>query len=115
MVTFRREGSGSERGGGTVGPGVVASGVEYYDRPALSGLVAALPEQAFRAFAPVSAAPDAGGLAAFKAAHGDWIDRHRPILGVVHGDPRNPAVTDIVEGLATATSAFLVGDRKSVV
>jgi len=88
---------------------VVASGVEYYDRPALSLLVAALPEEAFRAFAPVSAAPEDGGLGAFGTAHGQWIARHRPILGVVHGDPRNPALVDIVEGLASVTSAFLVG------
>jgi small ligand-binding sensory domain FIST len=71
--------------------------------------VTALPEDAFRAFAPVSAAPGEGGLQAFTATHGDWIARHRPILGVVHGDPRNPAIIDIVEGLAAATSAFLVG------
>jgi len=109
IVTFLRERSGIERWVGTVGLGVVASGIEYYDRPALSLLVTALPEDAFRAFAPVSAAPGEGGLQAFTATHGDWIARHRPILGVVHGDPRNPAVIDIVEGLAAATSAFLVG------
>lgn len=109
IVTFLRERSGIAAWVGTVGLGVVASGVEYYDRPALSVLVAALPEEAFRAFAPVSAAPGDGGLGAFTAAHGAWIARHRPILGVVHGDPRNPAVIDIVEGLASATSAFLVG------
>jgi small ligand-binding sensory domain FIST len=109
IVTFLRERSGIARWVGTVGLGVVASGIEYYDRPALSMLVTALPEDAFRAFAPVSAAPGEGGLQAFAAAHGDWIARHRPILGVVHGDPRNPAVIDIVEGLAATTSAFLVG------
>jgi len=109
IVTFLRERSGIAAWVGTVGLGVMASGVEFYDRPALSVLVAALPEDAFRAFAPVSAAPGDGGLGAFRAAHGAWIARHRPILGVVHGDPSNAAVTDIVEGVAAATSAFLVG------
>lgn len=109
IVTFLRERSGIAAWVGTVGSGVVASGVEYYDRPALSLLVAALPGEAFRAFAPVSAPPEAGGLGPFQADHGPWIGRHRPILGVVHGDPRNPALTEIVEGLASATSAFLVG------
>lgn len=109
IVTFLRERTGIAHWFGTVGAGVVASGVEYYDRPALSLLVAALPAEAFRAFAPVSAAPAEGGLGAFTAAHGEWIARHRPILGVVHGDPRNPALVDIVEGVAAATSAFLVG------
>jgi small ligand-binding sensory domain FIST len=109
IVTFLRERSGIAAWSGTVGTGVVASGVEFYDRPALSVLVAALPDEAFRTFAPVSAAPDDGGLGPFHAAHGQWISRHRPILGVVHADPRNPALLGIVEGLATATSAFLVG------
>jgi len=109
IVTFLRERSGIACWIGTVGLGVVASGAEYYDRPALSLLVASLPAEAFCAFAPVTAAPDDGGLSGFTAAHGDWIERHRPILGVVHGDPRNPAVVEIVEGLAAATSAFLVG------
>ncbi len=109
IVTFLRERSGIRHWVGTVGAGVVASGVEYYDRPAVSLLVAALPEEAVRLFAPVSTAPDDGGLAGFTAAHGEWIARHRPILGVVHGDPRNRDVIDIVEGLAAATSAFLVG------
>jgi small ligand-binding sensory domain FIST len=109
IVTFLRERSGIATWVGTVGMGVVASGIEYYDRPALSVLVAALPEGSFRAFAPVSAAPGEGALSAFSAAHGAWIARHRPILGVVHGDPSTPAVGDTVEALAAATSAFLVG------
>jgi small ligand-binding sensory domain FIST len=109
IVTFLSERSGIECWIGTVGSGVVANGQEFYDRPALSLLVAALPEDGFRAFAAVKAAPAAGGLAPFTAKHGDWIARHRPVLGVTHGDPRNPAIVEIIEGLAAQTSCFLVG------
>lgn len=109
IVTYLRERSGIGAWVGTVGLGVMASGVEFYDRPALSVLVAALPAEDFRLFAPVSAPPAGGGFSAFTAGHGAWIARHRPILGVVHADPRNPSLVDIVEGLATATSAYLVG------
>ena len=109
IVTFLRERTGIAQWIGTVGAGVVASGVEYYDRPALSLLVAALPGDGFRAFAPLVAGPAGGGFDAFAAAHGDWIERHRPILGVVHADPRNPAIVEIIEGLSEATGAFLVG------
>src|SRR3546814_12489397 len=38
IVTFLRERSGIERWVGPVGPGVGASGVDYYDRPPLSGV-----------------------------------------------------------------------------
>ncbi|MEO3427951.1 FIST C-terminal domain-containing protein [Pelagibius sp. CAU 1746] len=108
IVTFLRERSGIRHWVGTVGEGVMASGVEFYDRPALSLLVAALPEDGFRSFATVAEAPR-GGLEGFSRVHGDWIDRHRPMLGVVHGDPRNPAIAGIVGDLAEASSAFLVG------
>ncbi len=109
IVTFLRERTGIDCWIGTVGEGVVASGLEFYDRPALSLLVAALPEGSLRAFGQITAAPRSGGLDAFAAAHGAWVAEHRPILGVVQGDPRNPSIIDIIEGLAETTSTFLVG------
>ena len=109
IVTFLRERTGIQHWFGTVGDGVVANGVEFYDQPALSLLVAALPEDGFRAFAPLDAGPRAGGLEAFERDHGPWIAQHRPVLGVVHGDPRNPDMPQIIGGLAEATSTFLVG------
>jgi len=109
IVTFLRERTGIQHWVGTVGEGVVGNGVEFYDHPALSLMVAALPEDGFRAFAPLEAAPRAGGLGGFSRDNGAWIAQHRPILGVVHGDPRNPALPEIIEGLAEETSSFLVG------
>lgn len=104
VVTFLRERTGIADWIGTVGLGIMASGQEFYDRPALSLLVAALPEESYRPFAPVVS--DTQG---FTRDHGGWVSEHRPILGVVHGDPRNPAIVDLIEGLSQETSAFLVG------
>ena len=104
IVTFLRERCGITDWVGTVGAGVMASGEEIYDRPALSILVAALPEDSYRLFAPVT-----GGLEDFTREHGGWVAAHKPILGVVHGDPRNPLIVDVVEAVSEATSAFLVG------
>ncbi len=104
IVTFLRERSGVADWTGTVGLGVMASGAEFYDRPALSILVAALPEGSYRPFRPV-----VGDMADFDRDHGAWVGEHKPILGVVHGDPRNPAIVDIVEAVSGKTSAFLVG------
>ena len=104
IATFLRERTGVPDWIGTVGLGVMAPGQEFYDRPALSLLVAALPERSYRPFAPI-----VDGTTDFARAHGAWVSEHKPILGVVHGDPRNPAITDIIEALSEETSAFLVG------
>ncbi|WP_420345781.1 FIST signal transduction protein [Pelagibius sp.] len=109
IVTFLRERCGIADWVGTVGAGVMASGEEIYDRPALSVLVAALPEDSYRLFAPVT-----GGLEDFTRQHGDWVAAHKPILGVVHGDPRNPLIVDVVEAVSEATSAFLIGGLTAV-
>ena len=104
IVTFLRERTGVAEWIGTVGLGVMAPGQEFYDRPALSVLVAALQEESYRPFAPVVA-----DMAEFARDNASWVNSHRPILGVVHGDPRNPAIVDIIEALSQETSAFLVG------
>ena len=89
---------------GTVGGGIAASGIEYHDEPAIAILVAALPDDAFRVFQPV-----VDSLAPFEAEHRAWIERHGPFFGIVHGDPRNPNIGEVLKDLSAATSSFLVG------
>ena len=89
---------------GTVGGGVASSGVEYHEEPAVSIMVAALPEDGFRVFQPV-----VDSLAPFQAEHGEWIERHGPFFGIVHGDPRNAKIDQVLSELSAATSTFLVG------
>lgn len=104
IVTFLREKTGIEDWVGTVGLGIAASGVEHYEEPAMAVLVGALPEGRFRVFEPLY-----DDLNNFMEAHGAWVAEHLPILGVVHGDPRNKHIVELVDGLARETSAFLVG------
>jgi small ligand-binding sensory domain FIST len=87
-----------------VGLGVAACGTEFYDRPALALLAAALPEDGFRVFAPVCE-----GFQAFDAAHGGWMARAHPLLSVVHGDPRNPRLPEIVAEMSERASLYLAG------
>jgi small ligand-binding sensory domain FIST len=42
-----------------------------------------------------------------------WIERAAPPFGIVHGDPTNNRAQHVVEGLALATSGFLVGGLTS--
>ena len=109
VLTFLRERTRIEHWAGSVGFGVAASGVEYHDRPALSVMVAALPDDSFRVFKAVGAEAADGGLDDFAAAHGTWLARQRSVLGLVHGDPRNQAMEKVIEDLAARSSGFLVG------
>ncbi len=89
---------------GTLGFGVCVGGREYFDRPALAVLLADLPEDDYRLLPTVRepGAPLPGGVA-------DWVARRRPLLGVVHGDPRNPRLGGLIESVCEATGCFLVG------
>ncbi len=108
ILTLVRERTGIEVWSGTVGMGVVANGVEIYNRPALSILVMALPENSFRLFDPVI-----DSLSDFKARHASWIQERHPVLGVVHGDPRNRDIVEIIEEVSEESAAFLVGGLAS--
>lgn len=83
---------------GTVGVGVLASGAEYLDEPALVAMVADLPPESYRVFSGrqrLSAAPE---------AH----------FAVVHADPGAPDVAGLVADMsAKVASGYLVGGLSS--
>jgi len=89
---------------GSVGLGVCASGQEYFGVPALVVLVAALPPGGYELFGPQSS----GGRGP-PVLQSEWLRRIRPMLGIVHGDPRDASVTTTVATLARGASLFLVG------
>ncbi len=109
MLAFLRGTTGIQHWVGSVGLGIAAAGVELYVRPAAVVLAAALPADSFRIFAPLGGGADTGGLTAFREDHGDWLTDHGPIFGVAHGDPRTPALDQVLTALGGATSTFLVG------
>jgi small ligand-binding sensory domain FIST len=109
LLAFVRSKTGVKDWVGSVGLGIAAAGVEIYDRPAVTILIAALPEESFRVFAPLGGGADDGGLAAFRSDHNAWLAEHGPAFGVAHGDPRTRALDQILRALNAATSTFLVG------
>ncbi len=108
ILSLLRMHSGIESWVGSVGMGIAGNGAEYYERPAIALLVGALPADSFRLFDPVT-----GPLEDFQSAHQDWIAAQQPLLGVVHGDPRNRDLTDIIEAVAAASGSYLVGGLSS--
>lgn len=82
---------------GSVGIGVAASGVEYFDEPALSLMLADLPPADFRLFSGTRA------LAGF-AAH----------TALVHADPGTPDLSDLLADMSgKTTSGYLFGGLAS--
>ncbi len=99
-----RRGTGIEAWVGSTGIGVCATGIEYFDQPALAVMVGCLPADAFALFD--SARDD---LAAFVDRNRPWLDLSPGNFGVVHADPRNPEIMQLIPAFAEASSAFLGG------
>jgi small ligand-binding sensory domain FIST len=113
ILTELRQSTGIADWVGTVGIGIGAkladgAAVGHFDRPALVAMVGRLPPDSFRVFEPVH-----GAFGAFRRQYGDWLARAHPLLGIVHGDPRNPLTPSIVADLAEVTGSFLVGGMTS--
>jgi small ligand-binding sensory domain FIST len=104
VLTFLRERTRVEHWVGSVGLGVCSSGREHFGVPAVSALVAALPEAAFRVFSPAVV-----GGRALVAAESDWFAKTHPTFGVVHGDPRDGRVPQSLAALSAEAGLFLVG------
>ena len=109
LLALLRGATGVEHWVGSVGLGIAASGTEVYERPAVAVLIAALPPDSFRVFAPLGGTADSGGLAAFHEDHGAWLASRTPVFGVAHADPRTQALPEVLAALGAVTSAFMVG------
>ncbi len=82
---------------GATGVGIAANGAEYFDEPALSLLLAALPRSEFRVFSGV--AP----LRGFAA-----------VTAQVHADPVTPDLADMISEMSTRTATgYLFGGLAS--
>jgi small ligand-binding sensory domain FIST len=109
IAAFLRDRSGIEHWVGSVGLGICATGIEYFDRPALCLLTGHFPEQSFRVFSSVI-----DDLQAFEAAHGHWCEQSGARFAMVHGDPHNARITTMVDALCERLDGgFLVGGLTS--
>ncbi len=104
IVVFMRQTTGVRQWVGTVGLGVVGTGKEYFDEPAMSVMVAPIADEAFRLFTDAE-----GDIGSVSQKHADWLAKADTPLAVVHADPRIADVTGRIEELAAATNGFLAG------
>jgi small ligand-binding sensory domain FIST len=104
-----REKTGVRDWVGTVGSGICCTGREIYDEPAAAVMLATLPADSYRLFPA-----DIGELADMLRENQAWIAAQGVHFGVVHGDPRNSHIAQIIESLSTELDpGFLVGGLTS--
>ena len=105
LAALKRE-TGIESWVGSAGMGVIATGVEYMDQPAMAVMVGSFPERSFSVFSGRARPPAPGTLTASgaTAAH----------FAVVHGDPATSDMPDLIEDMAgKLESGAMVGGLSS--
>ncbi|MEY4750974.1 MAG: hypothetical protein RIQ60_3188 [Pseudomonadota bacterium] len=102
---------------GSVGVGIAANGVEYFDQPALALLVGDLPRALFRVFSGVQALPLPGPYAAMPAATASAGAASRAAsayTALVHADGHTSDLPELLQELAERTeSGYLFGGLAS--
>jgi small ligand-binding sensory domain FIST len=109
LLARLRSGTGVEDWIGAVGGGICVTGREIYDQSAAAIMLASLPEDSFRLIPP-----GIKPLDDMLAANRNWIAERQASFGIVHGDPGNAHIPQIIESLANELgSGFLVGGLSS--
>ncbi|MGB8434524.1 MAG: FIST C-terminal domain-containing protein [Burkholderiales bacterium] len=106
LLAYLRDASGIQQWVGSVGIGVLATGTEYMEEPAVAVMLASLPDGEFHVFSGKSRAPAAGARtgSGAEAAH----------FAIVHGDPATDDMPALIEDMSSkVASGFLVGGLSS--
>ncbi|MEZ7846822.1 MAG: FIST C-terminal domain-containing protein [Polaromonas sp.] len=85
---------------GTVGVGIAANNVEYFDEPAMSVMLCDLPSDQYRVFSGVTPLPS--------------VAHFKPHTALVHADASTPDVAELIEEMAARTdSGYVFGGLAS--
>lgn len=104
IEVFMRQATGVPHWCGTLGAGVIGTGVEFYGEPSLSALVTTLAEEDFRIFSGIR--KDTGDE---MRRHEEWLSQTGfPVL-VTHADPSNVHLPGLLQDLVEETSGHAVG------
>lgn len=111
IVDQLRLATGLEHWIGTVGIAITgqttgAPAEEYIDEPAISLMVGQFPADSFRLLEPVGGASRLRALESWRAA------RH-PGIALVHADPRNPQLPELMQQLSDDAGLYLIGGLSS--
>jgi len=111
IVDQLRLSTGIEHWIGTVGIAITgqtanAPAEEYIDEPAISLMVGEFPADGFRLLEP-------GGGASRLRALQPWRQTRHPSIALVHADPRNPQLPDLMQQLSDDAGLYLIGGLSS--
>ncbi len=106
LLAHLRDATGIHHWVGSVGVGVLATGTEYMDEPAVAVMLASLPDGEFHVFSGKSRSPPAGARTESGAAAAHFA--------IVHGDPATDDMPALIEDMSGKVgSGFLVGGLSS--
>ncbi len=109
ILHLLQHGTGIPHWCGSTGIALCSTRQEIYDQPALVIMLAAFPADKFLVFPTLTS--KTSGLS---NTHQAWLEVHAPQFGVVHGDPSNPAIPELIQDLAkTLGSGFFSGGLTS--
>jgi len=111
IVDQLRLSTGIEQWIGTVGIAITGQSTgrpaeEYIDEPAISLMVGEFPADSFRLLEP------GGGSSRLRALE-SWRAKHQPSIALVHADPRNPQLPDLMQQLSEDAGLYLIGGLSS--
>jgi len=104
-----REATGVAHWTGTVGIGICATDREYHQVPAMAVMLGSFPEDSFQILSFYGRAADH-----LPATWDPWLDRSPAHVAVVHGDPSNGMLPELLKQLyAELPGGYLVGGLTS--
>ena len=94
---------------GATGIGVLRSGHEDYECPAINVMIGAFPENSFQVFSNAQ-----GDLEKFNRDHRPWFENNAQTFAVVHANPESAEVPRLIPALSDALQGgYLVGALSS--
>lgn len=109
ILNFFKKYTGIPHWVGSVGVGVCSQATEYFDVPAIAVMLGRFPDDSFRVFKNVTKE-----LKQFTHSHQEWYTQQQSMFGIIHGDPRNGKVPELILKLSeTLGGGFFVGGLTS--
>jgi small ligand-binding sensory domain FIST len=109
VLAYLKQETGVQHWVGSVAMGVCATGIEYFDKPAIVILLAEFPEDSFQVFSTI-----ADDFSGFINKHQIWYQSRQALFAIVHGDPNNRHLPKLIVQLSEQIGdAFLVGGLTS--